>query len=498
MGRSVSGLTSSSSEGSNIIIMNSKTILLFFGVLVCVTISSVMAENEEGLAENAAVERIVRMADPVKRERKNKRKERRNKGKKGGKKRKINKLKKKGRKSKPYKTQQNIRKNMGKKQTKDKQGKKQRNMSKVVGRQDTTTMIDSSCLSNAVLYMKQLKDVVGNFEKQNKRMQAQNKTGGKKADKKGAFASIALHLVDIGGGNKSSLSCAGSTTNSGAKQLANLTSELFDCEKNVNASCSTDNFPQPNMTLISNCETLTSAFKKNVTECLDKTVGGKATTASDACTCWSSKDLATASTDIKECKATDAAKAITAQLNTCKAAFGKCRKYEDAAGASLSACSQSTSGLTTKAATLKANSDAMTSAKTKMTSLSSSSSSGRRVRATATTCAEVLSKAATLSSTASSSPSDSSIATLAAEISGVSSSVSCTDDQKTSMTTQITALATAITDVDTAYAAVQSLLETLTGSTASSSSLTTASSSATAASSGRRERLVRDIMKNLL
>merc|ERR1712064_175705 len=112
MGRSVSGLTNSSS-GSNIIIMNSKTILLFFGVLVCVAISSVMAENEEGLAENSAVERIVRMAGPAKRERKNKRKERRNKGKKGGKKRKINKLKK---------------------QKKEKQRKKQRYMSKKEGR----------------------------------------------------------------------------------------------------------------------------------------------------------------------------------------------------------------------------------------------------------------------------------------------------------------------------------------------------------------------------
>merc|ERR1711933_253449 len=68
MGRSVSGLTSSSS-GSNIIIMNSKTILLFFGVLVCMAISTAMAENEEGLAENSAVERIVRMADPARRER---------------------------------------------------------------------------------------------------------------------------------------------------------------------------------------------------------------------------------------------------------------------------------------------------------------------------------------------------------------------------------------------------------------------------------------------
>merc|ERR1712170_239950 len=68
MGRSVSGLTSSSS-GSRIIIMISKTILLFFGVLVCVAVSAVMAENEDGLAENSAVERIVRMADPARKER---------------------------------------------------------------------------------------------------------------------------------------------------------------------------------------------------------------------------------------------------------------------------------------------------------------------------------------------------------------------------------------------------------------------------------------------
>merc|ERR1711976_1145235 len=190
MGRSVSGLTSSSSEGSRIIIMNSKTILLFFGVLVCVAVSAVMAENEDGLAENSAVERIVRMADPARKERR------------------------KGKKSKSKKAKRTSKK------TKDRKEKKVRKNQKQA-RQDSSTMVDSSCLMNAVQYMKVLKDLVGNFEKQNKRMKAQNKTGGNKAGKKGAFASIALNLVDIGGGNKSSLSCAGSTTNSGAKQLAN-------------------------------------------------------------------------------------------------------------------------------------------------------------------------------------------------------------------------------------------------------------------------------------
>merc|ERR1711988_514220 len=198
MGRSVSGLTSSSSEGSRIIIMNSKTILLFFGVLVCVAVSAVMAENEDGLAENSAVERIVRMADPARKERR--------KGKKAKSKKAKRTSKKKAKKAGKKKARRN----------KERKGKKVRKNQKQA-RQDSSTMVDSSCLMNAVQYMKVLKDLVGNFEKQNKRMKAQNKTGGNKAGKKGAFASIALNLVDIGGGNKSSLSCAGSTTNSGAK-----------------------------------------------------------------------------------------------------------------------------------------------------------------------------------------------------------------------------------------------------------------------------------------
>ena len=50
---------------------------------------------------------------------------------------------------------------------------------------------------------------------------------------KGTFAPIAFKLVDIGGGNKSNMSCGGSFTGAGAKQLANLTKTLFDCEVEV-------------------------------------------------------------------------------------------------------------------------------------------------------------------------------------------------------------------------------------------------------------------------
>ena len=120
--------------------------------------------------------------------------------------------------------------------------------------------------------MKYWKDIVTNFEKQSKRIASQSKTGGRKADKKGVFSSIALNLVDIGGGDKSSLSCGGSTSNSGAKQLKNLTDTLFACEVNINASCNSANFDNIyNQTLLDECATVVTDFKKMAGECIKKT-----------------------------------------------------------------------------------------------------------------------------------------------------------------------------------------------------------------------------------
>merc|ERR1712141_563480 len=107
-----------------------------------------------------------------------------------------------------------------------KQGKK--NMARA------STSLDDSCFETSIQYMKVWKDVIGNFEKQFKRIVKQNSTGSSKSGKKGAFASIGNKLVDIGGGNKSNLSCAGSYSSSGAEQIANLTKTLFDCEMNIN------------------------------------------------------------------------------------------------------------------------------------------------------------------------------------------------------------------------------------------------------------------------
>merc|ERR1712117_9447 len=454
----------------------SKTILVLFGIIVFVALAAAIEENNEEyeLSEDIAVERLAREAEADPKRRRKTKKQRK------GKKARMNRNKK-GRRQ---------RKNRGKGQEGRRQGVRGQRQS---GRQSTSS-INSTCVTNTVQYMKIWKDVVSNFEAQNKRMSKQNKTGGNKSGKNGEFAGVATYLVDIGGGNKSALSCSGSSTNSGAKQLTNLTKTLFDCEKDINASCNTANFPQPNTTFIDKCVKDVATFKTLAQACLDMTIGSKATSAADACTCWNSANLTTASTENKSCKASDESKAITKQLNKCKSAFGKCRKHEDDAIASIVGCSSSASDLTKKAAQLSANSNAMTAAKTKMASLASSS--GRKARAVATSCAEIITKSTELITISESSTSSTSLYTISIEISTVSSSVTCSAAEQSSLSTQVSSLETAIESVDSALESVQELIETLTGSTVATSSLTTAASTATAASSGRRERLVRDLIKN--
>merc|ERR1711936_572300 len=195
-----------------------------------------------------------------------------------------------------------------------------------------------TCFESAIFYMKIWKDVVGNFEKQRKRMIKQNKTGGNKSGKKGLFAPVALRLVDIGGGNKTNMSCGGEYGNKGALQLQNLTKTLFDCEIEVNKSCNTANFPQPNSTLVSLCDSLVTSFINATQSCVGKSYGSSKTNVSDACGCWLGPKLNSTAHSLKSCKTSSSASAITTQLNKCKTAFGVCRKYEDDAVTAIMSC----------------------------------------------------------------------------------------------------------------------------------------------------------------
>merc|ERR1711862_921102 len=152
-----------------------------------------------------------------------------------------------------YKTNQKKKKRNGKKVRKhNKREKKYRKRC----RQAT-----GKCLENAVTAMNRWLRVVSNYKKQSIRIKGQKSLADKKKGKKGLFGPVLNQLVSAGGGNKSALTCAGSSNSSGAAQLKNLTETLEMCQMTINASCNMDDFPKPNATLIEKCDNATKTFE---------------------------------------------------------------------------------------------------------------------------------------------------------------------------------------------------------------------------------------------
>merc|ERR1712110_1406590 len=189
------------------------------------------------------------------------------KSKKNGLKGKANKRKAKGRKNKPGRKKSKKGGKMKEKPNNNKNKKKKGRTSK--GKTANNRSVDGKCLESAVKSMRKLEKVVANFDKQMIRVEKQAGIASKKGEKKGVFGPIALKLIDVGGGNKSALTCAGSADSAGAKQLKNLTDTLMMCEMEVNKTCSMD-LPKPNATLIKECNTSTKAFRKMAEECFAK------------------------------------------------------------------------------------------------------------------------------------------------------------------------------------------------------------------------------------
>merc|ERR1711902_463409 len=247
--------------------------LILFGLLVVLAVLASAENHEESsLSEELGSSRVARSADAdaARRKRKTLRKRKRTQ-KKGLKKRNKNKSKRRKNTKRTKKTKKGKRKNNKRK------NKNRRKNNK--GTRKSTRTLDGMCIENAVTAMKRWKDVVANFDKQKTRIEKQASIAGKKSGKQSVFGPIALKLVDLGGGNKSAITCSGSATSEGALQLTNLTSTLFDCEVLVNASCTPD-FPMPNMTFVDACVNATDLFKTLATECMTMS---KEATATEAC-----------------------------------------------------------------------------------------------------------------------------------------------------------------------------------------------------------------------
>ena len=175
------------------------------------------------------------------------------------------KSKKGKRKSKKGKRKSRKGKRKGKKGKKSaKKGRKGKKSGKET---TTTTCVGDTCITNAINYMKMMKDKVANYLQQKSRMTRQNGTGDKKSGKKNVFKPTIMRLIESGGGNASSLSCGGSTTSVGAKQMKNLTDHLMSCSSEIKKACDPSNLPQPNFTEITSEIFITSCriyFKKSI------------------------------------------------------------------------------------------------------------------------------------------------------------------------------------------------------------------------------------------
>ena len=373
--------------------MNSKISLFLFGLLITLAVLAAAENSEENsLSEEVAFSRLARSAnaDAGKRKKKSSKKNKRSKkaakkAKKAAKRsRNAGKRKNKGSKKNKRKnktSKKNKRKNKSAKKNKRKNETSKMSKKNKSNKTPRHPHVDGTCLESALTAMNRWRGVVANFNKQKTRIEKQSEIAGKKGGKKAVFAPIALKLVDLGGGNKSALTCSGSADSDGAMQLNNLTQLLFDCEVQVNKSCSMD-FPEVNMTFVDQCAMDIEMFENKTTECYAMS---KAETADDACECWTDAEYTELGNKIKSCKIAETSD-IAKGLKACKDAFSTCRKYEGDAVASMAACSVSADALKSKAAALSANVDSANAAAQKVAAVTGSSRR-RSSRAAATSCA---------------------------------------------------------------------------------------------------------------
>merc|ERR1712055_696014 len=357
-----------------------------------------------------------------------------------------------------------------------------------VSRSQCRSSTDYTCLISAMTYLNLTKTQVTNYLKQQGRIVAANKTGEKKNGKKGIFASTAQRIIRSGG-NSAALSCQGSTTSSGAKNLTNLATLLNGCEAKVKAACATENMPLPNMTEVSACVSSMETFKGMVDTCQMNKENG-----TEACTCWSNANFTALAATIRKCKISTTQKAVVAQLSLCKANFSACKQAEDDGMKAMSSCATSKADLLASAKTLTANSAGLDSAKTKVDSLANSTS---KKRAAAASCAEIITIVTEIKTIVAANPENSTVTTLTTKITSVASTVTCSDAEKTSLVTSSSDLAAAKESVDGSLATIKEDLEIATGSAPTDSeieSATTASSTATAASSARRNIVARHLL----
>jgi len=262
------------------------------------------------------------------------------KGKKFGKR--ANSKRKNKKKNKKGKRKNKQAKN-GRKKTK---GTKRMNSKKKNGRQTTEvcngTALGGTCLTNLVAALKYERDFVANFMNQKARAESFNKLIGKKGGKNDEFKNSTTYLLTALGGNVSNLTCGSNKDSSTSEAAIKTYKTLTNCSTNVAEACMIPN-TTVNFTKLDTCKTYYEDVQKNNKKCFEMTNKAKAN-GTAVCECWKSAadTVATAKSKSPSCSANQAQSDLKVLKNTCLAAFGACKKAEDASVSFILKCSTDT------------------------------------------------------------------------------------------------------------------------------------------------------------
>jgi len=281
-----------------------------------------------------------KMAKAVKKTKKNNRKKKTNQQKrKNGKRRPNTKLISKKSNSRNKARKQKRKKKTGK-QSKETVQKSERNNGKP--RQTTTcngTSLGSTCLTNLISSLKYERDFIANFMNQKARAEGFNKLIGNKGAKSDSFQNSTTYLLMALGGNMSSLTC-GSSNSSGELAVSTYNS-LANCGPSVEMACTVPN-KTVNFTQLDTCKTYYKTIQTMNAKCFTMTMKNKVNETA-VCECWKTAAAAVNSAKLKKdsCSANNAQTDMKDLKNACVAAYGVCKKAEDAAVGYIFECSGS-------------------------------------------------------------------------------------------------------------------------------------------------------------
>merc|ERR1711892_1584787 len=256
---------------------------------------------------------------------------------------------KKIRKQKGGKKQRNSKKGRNKKggkkrrnQTNGKKGKGKRKSSNPKGspRQTATcngTSLGSTCLTNVTSSLKYERDNIANFMNQKARAEDFKKLMGNKGSKNDSFSNSTTYLLSALGGNVSNLVC--SSSNSSSAAAITTYKALSNCSDAVGTACTLPN-TTVNFTQLDTCKTYYDGVQKTNAKCFTMTMKNKAN-GTAVCECWKSAAAAVESAKLKKdsCSANTAQSDMKSLKNACLAAYGVCKKAEDASVSFILKCS---------------------------------------------------------------------------------------------------------------------------------------------------------------